>query len=264
MAEERKYPKTLVYDVDRGLKSLAPDDRITQEFGFKPRRFISATSMFKFFDSIHKLKGFKEEDVLGTYEEEFYAVDESLGLEIEVLDSISAFQAASKKEIKGDAERVSLPMWGLIGEATEDLAMKLCRTNTDVIILGHTKSEADNDLGIIRYVPALSGRMKDEIGRHFDCVFYTVVETDNSGARSFKWQVLADERRDAKCRIEAVSKFAAKEDAGKMPQDFKKLFELAGSENQALKILILGNSGTGKTYSLRTLKGVTRNNKKKG
>lgn len=41
--QTEKLTKVLIYDFDRGLKSLADDDRIEKVFGYKPRRFIRTT-----------------------------------------------------------------------------------------------------------------------------------------------------------------------------------------------------------------------------
>jgi hypothetical protein len=248
-------PKVLIYDQDRGLKSLATDERIKETFGYAPRRFIRTSSFIELFKKLHTATENKTEDILGEIIVEEFSINGDI--QIEVLDSITAWASQKKKEAKGSADRISLPMWGEIGESLEDLVVNLARTDTHVIILGHVKTEKDDDLGTLRYIPALSGRMQHEIGRHFDMVLYTIVEKDpRTNARRYMWQVLADERRNAKCRVEEVSKFSAEDKrGGKIPQDFALLFNLC-KEHKALKILILGETGTGKTYSLRTLKGV--------
>ena len=255
MAKEVKEvvaPRTIIYDIDRGLSSLATDDQIEKVFGYKPRRFIKIQSFINLFQKLHTPGVIQVEDDLGPIEQEVFKGTKDI--QIEVVDSISAYQHQVKKEVKGEADRISLPMWGEIGETLEELVYLLTRTDTHVIILGHVKAESDNDLGIIRFVPALSGRMQNEIGRYFDMVLYTNVETDKTtGHREYKWQVLADDRRSAKCRIEAISKWA-EDDRGRVPQDFEQLFKRAAG-HKALKILILGETGTGKTRSLRTLKG---------
>lgn len=259
MPETTTAPKVLIYDIDRGLKSLADDARIKEIFGYLPRRFIRTKSFIDLFIKMHKAEVLKTEDELGEILAEQFTMKGDV--QIEVLDSITAYQGQTKKEVRGDADKLSLPMWGEVGESMEEMVLLLARTNTHVIILGHTKESKDDDLGIIRHVPALSGRMQNEIGRHFDLVLYTGVETDaKTGKRYYYWQVLADERRSAKCRIEAVSKYAEKE-GGRIPQDFGLLFSLmlgksVPEQHTAVKILILGDTGTGKTYSLRTLKGV--------
>lgn len=248
-------PKILIYDFDRGLKSIGSDERIASVFGYSPRRFIRCSSADDLFQKTHKAQVLTVQDDLGDVEEEYYVATKDI--DFEVLDSITAWAALKKKEVKGAAQRISLPQWGEIGESTEDLILKLTRTNTNVIVIGHTKAEKDEDLGIIRYIPAISGRMSNEIARHFDLVMYSIVTQDDKGFRSYQWQIAKDERRSAKCRIEEVSKYAEK-NGGCLPQDYELLFSLM-KDHKAVKILVLGDSGSGKTYSLKTLKNVIVN-----
>jgi hypothetical protein len=255
-AQAQTAPKVLFYDIDRGFKALYPDARIEEIFGFKPRRFIHSKTLRETFDKLHTLGVIKSHDILGDCEEEIYIAQQ--GIQIEVLDSVSEFQRQKKNEVKDASGKVTLPGWGEIGEAVEDVITKMARTDNDVIIIGHTKTEEDSDKGILRHIPALSGRMADQIARHFDLVMYTRVQTHKeSGSRRYMWQILADESRAAKCRIEPIALAAEKADAkGMIPQDFTLLFNLA-KDYPAIKILILGEAGTGKTYSLRTLATVT-------
>src|SRR5690606_12624503 len=101
----------------------------------------------------------------GDVEEEYFRTKP--GIDIEVLDSVTAFSANKKKELKGTASKVTLPQYGELGESVEDLIFLLTRTDKHSIIIGHLKSEKDDDLGIIKYVPGLTGRMANEAGRYF-------------------------------------------------------------------------------------------------
>ena len=247
-------PKVLIYDFDRGLNSLAPDNKVEKVFGYKPRRFVKSDSLINTFDKLHELYIKVEQDVLGDVEEEWYRLREGVDIDFEVVDSITAFQAQKKRDVKGTSARLTLPDWGVIGDDIESLVIKLTRTESNVIVIGHTKAMEDSDLGVTRYIPALSGRMREEMQRHFDIVAYTIVTADQeSGKRDYYWQVLADERRSAKCRLKEVSEWAAKT-KGLIPQDYDLLWKKikdGGYEN--VKMFVLGDSGTGKTYSLRTL-----------
>jgi hypothetical protein len=249
-------PKVVIYDFDKSLKSLMSDEEIEKEFGYKPRRFVETKSAFDLFNSIHKTKEIVIQDaLLGDSVEKILATKP--GIDIEVLDSITAFQRMEKKKLKGNNTKLTLPQWGEIGDTVEDFITLLVNTNTSSVVIGHLKSEKDDELGQIAYKSSLSGRMAIELPQHFDCVFYTAIQTDReTKKRSYVWQVIGDERRAAKCRIDAITKYAQKE-GGYIPQDFSLLFNLAQNAGfYNLKILILGDSGTGKTYSLRTLRNV--------
>lgn len=246
--------KVLIIDTDNGLSTLGSDERIEQVFGYRPRRFISSGSVLEMFDKLFEHVVIEHEDPLGKCEEEVYRLRDEHDLDVLVLDSVTAYQAARKREVKGDSDLVTLQMHGVIGEAVEELITKFTRTNVAVIVIGHTKGDNENDL--TRYKPALTGRMAVEINRHFDIVAHALAETDAAGGIRYLWQINADESRACKSRLQSVSDYLARTN-GKMPQNFKALFDLvvAGGYTSP-KILILGDSGNGKTYSLKSLKKV--------
>jgi hypothetical protein len=257
MADTATRPaRVLIHDFDRSLSSLASDERIEEVFGFRPRRYIRTTTMTDVFLKTHKPVVLKNNDNLGAVEEEYYSTDPSI--DVNVLDSVSAYAVQLRKEIMGEnnVKKMSIQLWGEAGDSAENILLKLCRTNTTTIMIGHTKAEEDKEAGIIRRIPAVFGRLSDEIGRYFDCVFYTKALLDHEGKRSFLWQGIADQRCDAKCRYSEVVKYLEL-NGGYMPQDFKLLFSLMNQSGFPHgKILILGGIGTGKTYSLSTLKNV--------
>ncbi len=245
--------KVLFYDFDRGLSTLGSPETIEKEFGYRPRTFIETKRAMELFDRTHKLKKEEIKDSLGTIDIEYYDTHPSIGFE--VLDSISAYSIMKKKEVRGTAKKVTLPQYGEIKEDLEDLILALTRTNTSSILIGHTKTEKDEDLGILRSIPSVTGSMANEMGRLFDLVLYTEVQKDaKTGKRSYLWQVEADEKKAAKCRIQSIAEYASKND-GYIEQDYEKLFKMAYDEGiMFLKILVLGETGTGKTYALKTLK----------
>lgn len=249
--------KVLIYDFDKGLSSIGSDERIKEVFGYLPRRFIRCQSAIDLFEKTHKPSVIRVEDALGTTEQESYTIDPKLGIDFEVLDSITAWQAQKKREVKGKASKITLNQWGDIGEAVEDLVFRLTRTDTNIIVTGHTKTEKDDNAGILRFIPALSGRMKDEIARHFDIVAYTrAIKEEKKGTTSYFWQLTADESHAAKCRLETVSDYIMKSN-GLIAQDYGLLWSLVKKGGyKAVKMLVLGEAGTGKTFSLRTLKNV--------
>lgn len=249
--------KVLFYDFDRGLTSLGSPESIEKEYGYLPRTFIKCARAMELFKKTHKLKTDTIKDELGEIEVEYYDTHPSIGFE--VLDSISAYSTMKKKEVRGDAKKVTLPQYGEIKEDMEDLILAMTRTNTNSILIGHTKTEKDDELGYLRYIPSVTGSLANEMGRLFDLVLYTYVDVDGkTKERQYLWQVQADERRSAKCRVKGINELAEK-NQGYIPQDYETIFKLAEKEGiKSLKILVLGESGTGKTYSLRTLKNLLK------
>ena len=104
-------PKTLIYDFDRSTASIGSDEKIQDVFGYRPRRFASTKGAFDFFTKLHTMVSIKpdvESDPLGLLEEE-KMFNPNMPIDIEVLDSITAFQRAKKKEVKGTKEVKKMP-----------------------------------------------------------------------------------------------------------------------------------------------------------
>jgi hypothetical protein len=250
MSKEKRSPKVLIHDIDLGLASLGSDDTIEEIFGYRPRRYVRGKALLEMFDKLHQLVIEEFEDQLGLVEHEYYYLKEGVELDFEVLDSATAYQAQDKMDIQGEG-KMQRDDWGQLGDNMEKMFLKLTRTKTNVIVIAHTKTE-EGIKGTVRQSPALSGRMKQEVGRHFDIVAYNrLITNEETGEVQYMWQIVGDESAAAKCRIQPLADIAVK---GMIPQDFKLVHDTvtkAGHENW--KMLVLGDTGTGKTYSLRTL-----------
>ena len=105
-------------------------------------------------------------------------------------------------------------------------------------------------------VPALNGRMSLEIGRFMDIIIYGVVNTDNEGNRIYRWLVLPNERMNSRSTIQSLNEYAVKQNnKGFIEPSWHTVFnEVRKETDQPMKILLLGNFGVGKSYSIRTLK----------
>lgn len=260
---EPKVPKgehparILFWDIDRSSMSIGPDDRIEQAFGFKPRRFVDPKVLSTTFEKFHRLTPIVRKDDLGEFQDEVYRTHPSI--DVEVYDSISEMVVKDRLQIRKEKNgaKISLPDRSDVTDRAEDLIMKQCATDTSFIAMAHIKSEKDEELGMIKYLPVLPGRLAQEVGRRFDCIFYARVITKGKAQNEFVWQGIMDERYNAKCRVPSVVELM-QSNGGTMPQDYGLLFNKARESGFVhLKILILGDSGAGKTHSLRTLTGVT-------
>lgn len=250
-------PKVLILDTDRSLASLASDDRIEQVFGYRPRRFLNSNSLLNLIDKMFERCVETYEDELGTAEQEYFRLREGKELHYVVLDSLTAFQQIKRKELKDESTtgRLRIQDYGELADSMEDVLYGLLGSNVPFIATCHTKA-VDDGYGGTKFVPSLQGRMRDELFKHFDIVAYTIVRTDDDGNRQYLWQIVADEARDAKCRFEEVTKWAMKQPTkGLIHQDFALLTaKIKDSGFNKFNMVIIGPSGTGKTYSLRTLK----------
>lgn len=248
-------PKVLIIDTDRSLSSLASDERIEQVFGYKPRRFLNSKSVENFRDNMFERFVETTEDELGPIENEYWRLRTGRDVNYIVWDSLTSFQGIKRDELKSESSsgKLRIQDYGDLADSLEGLVTVFERSDIPFVAICHTK-QTDDGSGISKYVPSLQGRMKEELFRHFDIVAYSLVQSDDAGNRSFVWQILADEYRDAKCRFEEVTKWAASKH-GYIPQDFGLLTaKIKDAGYTKFNMLIIGPSGTGKTYSLRTLK----------
>ena len=102
-----------------------------------------------------------------------------------------------------------------------------------------------NDLGQQLFYPQLKGSTKDWIVGYFDCIFFTRIKNSNNQVQ-YLWQTKSDTQRYAKDRLDVLEQF--------IPQDFGfviNLYKRNGIEHP--KILVIGESGTGKTRAIRSL-----------
>lgn len=111
-----------------------------------------------------------------------------------------------------------------------------------VIVNCHANYDKDQSTGSFYYAPMLKGVSRDRIREFFDVVVYTKTSSDK---KSYSWQTFADTSRMAKDRISVLEPA--------MQQDFKTIIERYRAKGYQPKILVIGESGTGKTKALATL-----------
>ena len=119
-----------------------------------------------------------------------------------------------------------------------------------VVVSSHIKYDK-NDLGQFLFNPMLKGATKEFIGEYFDCILYTRITNSNNRIQ-YLWQTRPDSQRYAKDRLDVLDPV--------MPQDFSILlsrYKEKGIANP--KVLVIGESGTGKTRVLMTVKSETVN-----
>jgi len=244
-------PKVLILDVDyrrTGTCSLGSDSVIEKEFGFRPLHLKSASAIRKLLDE--KLIIEEQEDELGNF---FYTIKgEYEDADFIVVDSLTGLQGFEKNDIRGNRELFTLQDWGRLAERMHNFVVKLACCDKNVIFISHTKLVQESELGRLIEVPALSGQMGENIGRYLDMIIYSVIITTPQKKRLYRWQVIPDERRNARS-LPSITEYAEKTQ-GLIDQDYKLLFDLIRKDfDGPVKIGVFGQYGTGKTYSLRTL-----------
>ena len=173
------------------------------------------------------------------------------------LDGLSGLSRASKSLAIGWKPILSQPDWGVCMNVVEQLVYKLAHSLfCHLVLISHIEPEKDEVTGAIKNFPSTLGRkLGPSLPQHFkDVVLATRIGQD------FRWNVVA-QGTDTKARILPLS--------DKISPDFAaylKLWESHGGEYisaplpgkpSGIKMLLEGPPGTGKTYSLRTLTGVS-------
>lgn len=144
---------------------------------------------------------------------------------------------------------LELQDWGKLERYYSGLLAILAKLPVWVIVTCHITYDKDQGGGGFYFAPKVSGATKDNLPQYFDCVFYTKTALASDGKRTFAWQTAPDNSRFAKDRLDVLP--------SKIYQDYREVFTAyttAGISNP--KILVIGESGTGKTRSLATINGI--------
>ena len=107
--------------------------------------------------------------------------------------------------------------------------------------------QEDHENGVVRVMPYIEGSTKVDVGKWFDFVFYTKIHKAKDGTRKYMWVTARDEHFcHAKDRTQLLD--------AEIEQDYSIVFNAVKEKGwDTAKVLIIGEPGSGKTLSLRTL-----------
>lgn len=246
---------TLVFDYDGSLASIGSEELQTKLFGFPTIRIFKGLEQTKMIVR-QLLKSNKSAIKHPLFEN---AVIENDGFELSnkakemqlgclVFDTISALGLQERNNLKLSRKLDTLDQrsWGVYGDAINSFIYNLCSLPIKTIFNAHIDRERDVVGETIEF-PALKGSSKTEILKWFDVVLFTRVSKDSQTNETiFQWQTKPQEGRIAKDRLNILPEI--------MNQDFSFVFskyEKAGIYYP--NILVLGDSGTGKSRALASI-----------
>lgn len=253
--------KFIAFDTDNSMSSIGGVKEQEEVFGIRPISIVGGCGQLRSYLknltipvktplSNQLIELFDMEEGLAGSEMSFQFNDKAkeLGFTGIIIDTLSTLGFQERKRLMAEKKQTSmnLQLWGDYGDSMMRLVNQLSMVDTTIITTCHIGRGKDENGGPLD-LPDLKGAAKEEIARFFDCIFYTYVTRDNKGGYSYMWQTRPDGRRIfAKDRL-GVSQ------AIYVPQDLGPILD--GYESQGInpKILIIGDSGQGKTRSLSTI-----------
>ena len=170
---------------------------------------------------------------------------EKMRLEGLVIDSISHTfrQDMRLLEKANKSGQMEMKDWGKIERMYNDFVAKLASLPIWVIVNSHITYDKDGATGNFYFNPQVKGATKDFLAEYFDVVIYTKTNKDK---KIYTWQTQADASKYAKDRLGRSDEY--------IPQDFNIIINAYKKENILNpKILVIGESGTGKTKALMSL-----------
>lgn len=178
------------------------------------------------------------------------------GCNLLIIDSMSILATQTKlyakrhdlltgAPLKHPKKQLTINDWGWIGDEFDGFFEKLSELEATVIATAHLNYDKD-DSQRMSVLPALSGKAATAILKYFDAVLFATTVIGEEGTE-YLWITKQRPMYPAKIRgnldIDAT-----------IPQDFNLIMPQLKEMTPYPKILIIGDSGSGKTTSLLTLK----------
>ena len=243
--------KTLLVDLENGYKSIGSKESIKEKFGLPVLNFNEFSSFRDFIAQIWTRKKIEKEVKVGgiAVKQSGYEVIAKEGANIDcmVIDTASEMAKKYARELKGKQEQMQLKQWGKLKEQLDSFFAFTNAIPSNLIVNCHSKMQEDNENGIMRVMPYIEGSTKVDVGKWFDFVLYTKVHKAKDGTRQYIWVTARDEHYcHAKDRTQELP--------AEIPQDYSIIFDAVKKKGwDTAKVLVIGEPGSGKTLSLKTL-----------
>ena len=243
--------KTLLIDLENGYKSIGSKETIKEKFGLPLLNFNDFTSFRNFIGQLWSRKKVEKEVKVGEVSvvQSSYEIIAKEGVDIDcmVIDTASEMSKKYSRELRGKAESLQLKQWGKLKDTLDNFFSFTNAIPANLIVNCHSKLQEDNENGVMRVMPYIEGSTKVDVGKWFDFVMYTKVRKAKDGTRQYVWVTARDEHYcHAKDRTQELP--------AEIPQDYNIVFDAVKKKGwDTAKVLVIGEPGSGKTLSLRTL-----------
>ena len=243
--------KTLLIDLENGYKSIGSKETIKDKFGLPLLNFNDFTSFRNFIGQLWSRKKIEKEVKVGEVSvvQSSYEIIAKEGVDVDcmVIDTASEMSKKYARELKGKAEQLQLKQWGKLKDTLDNFFSLTNAIPANLIVNCHCKMQEDNENGVMRVMPYIEGSTKVDDGKWFDFVLYTKVRKAKDGSREYVWVTARDEHYcHAKDRTQELP--------AEIPQDYSIIFNAVKKKGwDTAKVLVIGEPGSGKTLSLRTL-----------
>jgi hypothetical protein len=251
--------KFLIFDVDRSLSSIGGEAAATKLSGFPPVQVTGGTKEFgqfmgQLFTKTETQVKHPLFDITGSLTVTYNLTPKAteLGVQAIVLDTFSVLMEQDMFLLmaKGKTGRMDKQLYGELGENGSKLMHYVSKLPMTVIFLCHEGEPKETANGKIAIYPGIKGATKTECQRFFDVIMYIETRKDKAGKRTLVWLTKGNEEKFAKERLNLLDEYA-EPDLGKVIQTYQK----AGIVHP--KILLIGRSGLGKTFSMNTMFSIT-------
>lgn len=256
----------LIADVDRSLSSIGGTIGATKLSGLPPVPISHGFSQLNRVMRKFTIRGEREitHPLLGKTKEPFVELTplaKEHNLQGLVTDTISVAGTqeiqlitapkADQKDKDGRLVTENNPMeiqdWGTVGRRGESYMLLNSMLPIWSVVLCHYSYEKDGQSGIMFWGPSVPGNvLKDIMPKLFDVILVSKTVHVKGKNSTFTWITKPDNQCPAKDRLGVLPQ--------EMPQDFGLVFKAYADAGDLIpKILVLGRSGTGKTFSLKTI-----------
>ena len=243
--------KTLYVDLENGYKSLGSKDSIKSMFVYHPLGFNTFTDFSSFIAQLWTRERVESEvDIDGVKVKQTamnVVAKDGHKIQCMVIDTGSEMAKKYARELKGKAEALQLKQWGKLKDTLDNFFSFTNAIPASLIVNCHSKMQEDHENGVVRVMPYIEGSTKVDVGKWFDFVFYTKIHKAKDGTRKYMWVTARDEHFcHAKDRTQLLG--------AEIEQDYSIVFNAVKEKGwDTAKVLVIGEPGSGKTLSLRTL-----------